>query len=853
MGFRIRSAQVRPSAAHRLAAALLLAGFACKAEPITPPTPVTLSVFPDTATIVVGDSVFVEAVGTDANGHGFVGLPTTWSSRNPAIATVSATGLVKGKAAGTDTIVATSGGLSAQGVITVVPPPQIKLSHDSVGFSAIASGPNPGPDSVIVTNAGGATLSPTLGTISYGAGATGWLSATLSSPTAPDTLVLTAQTGTIPVGTYVATVPVTDPKASNSPHNLKVTFTIGVGAAATIAKNAGDGQSATAGTAVAVAPSVIVRDQYNNPVPNVSVTFAVTVGGGSITGATQATNVSGIATVGSWTLGTTAGPNGLSATSGTLTGSPVSFTATAVPGPATKLVFTTQPTTAQAGVPITPAVQVSIEDALGNVTSSTAAVTVAIGTNAGGGTLSGTTTIAAAAGVATFSNLTIDKTGTGYTLAASSGSLTGATSAPFNIIPNTTPAGSKSSVTASVGSITASSGTSTSLITATVRDTFSNLIPGAAVVLSSTGTGNSFSPAASGTTNGSGVFTANFSSTTAEAKTISATVNGSVLVTQTASVSVTAGPVSGAASLLSALPTTITASSGTSQTTITATVRDQFSNPISGATVVLASNGTGNTITQPGAVTSASGQTSGALSSTVAESKTVSAAANGTSITQTASVTVNAAGPYAMSIFSGNAVAARVGTGVSTTPSVLIVDAFNNPVPNVTVMFGPVTGGGSVTGATAATNASGVATLGSWTLSNAVGDSVHGTYVNTVTAGTATLPSVMFTDSAYYSLANDVMPVFSGGGCSGCHSSGFPPDFTSATTFVTTTVGVTASCNAADTRVVAKSWSTSLLALLMNATGGCTAPYAVMPPGGALSGSLRRIVSDWVNHNALNN
>ena len=38
-------------------------------------------------------------------------------------------------------------------------------------------------------------------------------------------------------------------------------------------------------------------------------------------------------------------------------------------------------------------------------------VTVAIGTNAGGGTLSGTKTVAASGGVATFNTLSIDKIG----------------------------------------------------------------------------------------------------------------------------------------------------------------------------------------------------------------------------------------------------------------------------------------------------------------------------------------------------------------------------------------------------------------------------------------------------------
>ena len=46
---------------------------------------------------------------------------------------------------------------------------------------------------------------------------------------------------------------------------------------------------------------------------------------------------------------------------------------------------------------------------------------MAIGTNPGGGTLSGTNPVAAVSGVATFANLSIDKAGNGYTLTASAG------------------------------------------------------------------------------------------------------------------------------------------------------------------------------------------------------------------------------------------------------------------------------------------------------------------------------------------------------------------------------------------------------------------------------------------------
>jgi uncharacterized repeat protein (TIGR01451 family) len=99
-----------------------------------------------------------------------------------------------------------------------------------------------------------------------------------------------------------------------------------------------------------------------------------------------------------------------------------------------KLAFSVQPSDTTAGVAITPAVTVQIQDALGTlVTTATNAVTIAIGTNPSGGTLSGTLTVNAVAGVATFSDLSINNGGNGYTLTATSGILTGATSNAFNI------------------------------------------------------------------------------------------------------------------------------------------------------------------------------------------------------------------------------------------------------------------------------------------------------------------------------------------------------------------------------------------------------------------------------------
>src|SRR5438552_3775982 len=81
-----------------------------------------------------------------------------------------------------------------------------------------------------------------------------------------------------------------------------------------------------------------------------------------------------------------------------------------------------------------PAVRVSALDEAGNVvTGFTGLIRVALGADPGGGTVAGTTSVNAVSGVATFSTLSINNAGNGYTLTASASGLTGATSASFNI------------------------------------------------------------------------------------------------------------------------------------------------------------------------------------------------------------------------------------------------------------------------------------------------------------------------------------------------------------------------------------------------------------------------------------
>ena len=121
----------------------------------------------------------------------------------------------------------------------------------------------------------------------------------------------------------------------------------------------------------------------------------------------------------------------LQASSGALSGTSAAFNITV--GAASKLVFNPSPSNAQAGVAFPTQPTVEAQDAGGNlITSFTGIVTLAIASNPGGGTLTGTATATAVGGVATFSGLSIEKAGAGYTLQASDGALNGI-SAAFDI------------------------------------------------------------------------------------------------------------------------------------------------------------------------------------------------------------------------------------------------------------------------------------------------------------------------------------------------------------------------------------------------------------------------------------
>ena len=185
----------------------------------------------------------------------------------------------------------------------------------------------------------------------------------------------------------------------------------------------------------------------------------------------------------------------------------VSASFTIAVGPADHLAFTTQPGGGTATLAWTFQPVVQVQDAGNNpVTGAGVSIVVAIGTNPSTGTLAGTKTLPTASnGSATFAGLSINKSGTGYTLtAASSGPLLG-TSAAFDVAP-----GVATHLTFTTQPVGASGG----LALATqpiveVRDAGDNLVPGAQIMIIAIGTnpGGTLSGTTSITTSGAGIGT----------------------------------------------------------------------------------------------------------------------------------------------------------------------------------------------------------------------------------------------------------------------------------------------------------------------------------------------------------
>lgn len=184
--------------------------------------------------------------------------------------------------------------------------------------------------------------------------------------------------------------------------------------------------------------TITLKDQYSNPISGIKPQIGSNIAGDTIIQPQLNTDATGQSSGNISTIIadetspfrnlSISSPSGLSA---------VTVRTPFVAGAPNKLGFSVQPTNSPAGANGLSTIKVTVQDSNGNPIlsgpSSTSAVTLTIASNTTGASLTGTTTINAINGVATFTGLGIDRTGTGYKLLASSGSLTPAYSNSFNV------------------------------------------------------------------------------------------------------------------------------------------------------------------------------------------------------------------------------------------------------------------------------------------------------------------------------------------------------------------------------------------------------------------------------------
>ncbi len=334
--------------------------------------------------------------------------------------------IVTSPALGADTSVAVtiSVGAATQIVITTAPPGSVTAgaafgltatARDAVGNTATGF---TGPVTVaVVAGSGitGATLGGTT-TVNAVAGVANFTGLTLDS--AGTGYLLEVATAGLPPDTTAAIV-------------------VTAGAAARLVVTTQPPTSVAAGNTLGL--TVSARDAVGNvattftgPVTAAIVTGTGTAGAG-LAGTNPVAAVAGVATFTNLAVDSAGIGYQLALSAAGLV--PDTTTAFAVtPGTAIALTFATSPpTSATFQSPFV--TSVSARDALGNVDASyTGAVTLAIATNPASGTLGGTTTVNAVAGIATFSGVSIDNIGSGYTLTATATGLSAATSGTMDVV-----------------------------------------------------------------------------------------------------------------------------------------------------------------------------------------------------------------------------------------------------------------------------------------------------------------------------------------------------------------------------------------------------------------------------------
>jgi len=311
-----------------------------------------------------------------------------------------------------------SGGSSGGGGFAPPPPastPTLSLSPRSFTFSAVQGGSNPATQSLSINNSGGGTLDWSASDDAP------WLSLSPTSGTNAGAVTLSVDISALAPGSYSGVVTVTGGNASNSPQTATVSLTVDPSPATQVELTSGNNQVGTAGSTLGSPFVVTVRDAGGSPVSGHSVSWSVTSGGGSLSVTSATTNAQGQAQT-FLTLGTTAGTNTVSATANGLSGSPVTFSATGVAGPASQIGLASGdnqagPTGTALGAPFV----VTVRDANNNPVQGTSVTWSVTG---GGGSVSAGATTTNASGQAQ-TTLTLGSVGAINSATASSAGLSG--------------------------------------------------------------------------------------------------------------------------------------------------------------------------------------------------------------------------------------------------------------------------------------------------------------------------------------------------------------------------------------------------------------------------------------------
>ncbi len=384
-------------------------------------------VSPASGSAFVGQTFQYLAQPQDAGGASLPGRVVTWSSSDTTIAAVSSTGLATARRAGVATITATSEGVLGTGTLTVTPAPATQLALATQPAGAVTGSVLSAQPVIQVKDASGGVVVGSSAAVTVALDGVGGTLAGTTTVNAVNGIATFTNLVVTGVGSYTLTfssgalTPVTSSAISVAP--LPATQ-LG------IATQPGGAQT---GSSLAPQPVVQVRNAAGGTVvaATTAITATLTGTGGALSGTTTVNAVNGVASFTDLVV-TGAGTYSITFSGGGLTAATsASFAITAKP--ATQLAVSAQPGGAVTGSSLAPQPIVTVLDADGGVVAGSSAPVTALLVGSGG-TLSGTTTVNAVNGVATFANLVVTGTGS-YTLSFSSGALTAASSSAFTVSP----------------------------------------------------------------------------------------------------------------------------------------------------------------------------------------------------------------------------------------------------------------------------------------------------------------------------------------------------------------------------------------------------------------------------------